>query len=149
MGLETMQLNSQDEFRSWLARDHEVRDELESMVGAPLDAEAPSLDTVEGFLLGRFRTPVSALAPDQRGVVDAASRHIGLVMVRTIDEAGWAIDLDNEDNANYRLPIILMADGAQACPLTLATAALDRRTGTFLRTVVEGYQADYNVETPA
>jgi hypothetical protein len=31
--------------------------------------------------------------------------------------------------------------------VTLATAALDRRTGDYLRTVVENYEEDYNTTT--
>jgi hypothetical protein len=55
----------------------------------------------------------------------------------------WDIELDNEDRVFYRLPVIRFADGAEACPLALVTASLDRRTGQYLRTVVENYQEDY------
>lgn len=144
MGLEVMRLHSYDEFQTWLARDLEVRDELEAMIGVLLGIDVMSLDPLEAFLLGRYRTADDALALDQRGVLDAAARHIGLVMILNVDGAEWAIDLDDEDNAYYRLPIIRLSDGAEECPVTLATACLDRRTGEYLRTVVEGYQEVYN-----
>jgi hypothetical protein len=65
-------------------------------------------------------------------------------MLLNVDGALWAIDLENEDNVYYQLPIIKLPDGAEECPLTLATATLDRRTGEYLRTAVENYEEEYN-----
>ena len=144
MSLERMRLHSRQEFQVWLANDLEVREELDAMVGDELGTDLASLDKLEAFLLGRYRNPAAALRLDERGVLDAAARHIGLVMLLNVDGAEWAIDLDDEDNAYYRLPIIRFSDGAEECPLTMATAALDRRTGKYLRKLVENYQEDYN-----
>lgn len=144
--LDVMRLHSYQEFQTWLANDLEVRDELEAMIGVELGLDVRSLDTLEAFLLGRYRTPDDALRLDQRAVLDAAARHIGLIMLLNVDGAEWAIDLDDEDSLYYRLPIIRFADGAVDCPLSLATASLDedRRTGDYLRGVVEYYQERYN-----
>ena len=144
MGLDVMRLHSRDEFQTWLANDLEVRDELAALIGAELGVDTASLDTLEAFLLGRYPGPDAALRLGRRGVLDAAARHIGLVMLLNVDGAEWAIDLDDEDDAYYRLPIILLDDGAEECPLALATAALDRRTGDYLRTVVESYEEEYD-----
>jgi hypothetical protein len=144
MGLEVMRLHSREEFQTWLAKDEEVRDELERMVGEELGPDESSLDTLETFLLERYRGPDEALRLSERGVLDAAARHIGLVMVLGLDGASWDIELENEQSVYYRLPIIKLSDGAEECPLSLATAALDRRTGDYVRTVVEGYEEDYN-----
>jgi hypothetical protein len=143
MGLEIMRLHSREEFQTWLAKDEEVRDELERMVGAEFGIDESSLDSLEAFLLARYRHPDEALQLNERGVLDAAARHIGLVMVLAVEGASWTIDLENENNVYYRLPIIKLPDDAEECPLSLATAALDRRTGDYLRTVVEGYEEDY------
>ena len=143
-GIDVMRLHSYEEFQTWLAHDEEVRDELEEMIGTALGIDEMSLDTLEAFLLERYTSPSDALALAERGVIDAAARHIGLVMIFTIDGAEWAIDLTNEKNIYYRLPIIRFPDGAEECPLSLATAAIDRRTGTYIRTVVESYAEDYN-----
>jgi hypothetical protein len=144
MDLEVMRLHSREEFQTWLAKDEEVRDELERLVGEELGPDEPSLDALEAFLLERYRNPDEALRLNERGVLDAAARHIGLVMLLSVDGASWDIDLENEQNVYYRLPIIKLSDGAEECPLSLATAALDRRVGDYLRTIVEGYEEDYN-----
>ncbi|MGH8081518.1 MAG: hypothetical protein ACREP7_13170 [Lysobacter sp.] len=135
-----LQLHSKEAFQIWLASDVEVRDELNGLIGAELGLDADSLDALEKFLLARYADPDRILALGQRDVLDAAARHVGLVMLFTIDETEWAIDLDDADNVYYRLPIIRMGDGAEECPLTMITAALDRRTGEYLRTVVDSYQ---------
>jgi hypothetical protein len=147
MGLELMRLHSPQEFQSWLANDLEVRDELARMIGEELGIDDESLDVLEAFLLRRYRNPGEALQLSERGVLDAAARHIGLVMLLNIDGAAWAIDFEDEKNIYYRLPIIRLPDEAEECPLTMATAALDRRTGEYLRTVVENYEEEYNSAT--
>src|SRR6266853_3280282 len=98
-----MRLHSREEFQTWLAKDEEVRDELERMVGAEFGIDESSLDSLEAFLLARYRHPDEALQLNERGVLDAAARHIGLVMVLAVDGASWAIDLENENNVYYRL----------------------------------------------
>lgn len=145
--LGVFQLHSNEEFQLWLARNEDRREELEELLGVELGVDEESLDAVESFLLARYRGPGEALRLDERGVIDAAARHIGLVFLLNVDGAKWAINLENEDRAFYRLPVIRFPDGDEACPLALATAALDRRTGEYLRTVVENYEAQYNTAT--
>jgi hypothetical protein len=149
MGLETMRLHSYDEFQTWLAKEVEVRDELEALMGTELGVDEGSLDELEAFVLRRWQTPDEALRLEQRGVLDAAARHVGLLMVLTIDGAQWDIDLDDADSVYYRLPVIRFSDGSTDCPITAVTAALDRRAGDFLRTLVEANQELYNSDDEA
>jgi hypothetical protein len=140
-GLDALRLHSQAEFQTWLARDLEVRDELAELMGADPGIDLASLDAVEAFLLRRYAGPDDILRLDRRGVLDAAARHVGLVMVLGIDGASWEIDLTDPSDAYYRLPVVELPDGSVECPLSLVTAALDRRTGDYLHTVV-GQLAD-------
>jgi hypothetical protein len=146
-GLNVMRLHSRQEFQVWLAKEVEVRAELERLMGAELTLDESSLDALETYLLRRYGDAKAALALNARGVLDAAARHVGLVMVLHVDGAEWAFDLENEDNAYYGLPIIRLPDGAEDCPVSMTTAALDRRTGDYLRSIVEGYEEDYNKGT--
>ena len=140
-GLDGLRLHSQVEFQTWLARDLEVRDELAELMGADPGIGLKSLDAVEAFLLRRYAGPDDVLRLDQRGVLDAAARHVGLVMVLGIDGAAWEIDLTDPSDAYYRLPVVGLADGSVECPLSLVTAALDRRNRNYLHTIV-GQLAD-------
>jgi hypothetical protein len=137
-------LHSRDEFQTWLARDLEVREDLYALMGSEPTPDVASLDEIEQFLLTRYPDPPTAVTLAARAVTDAVARHIGLVMILNIDDAVWEINLDDADRLFYRLPIIRFADDVEACPVALATASLDRRTGQFLRTVIENYQDTYN-----
>jgi hypothetical protein len=143
-GLDAMRLHSRLEFETWLANDLEVRDELAELMGGDPGIGFASLDTLEAFLLRRYQAPEDALRLDQRGVLDAAARHAGLVMILGIDGAAWDINLTDEDDVYYRLPVVQIADGPAECPLSLVTAALDRRTGDYLRTVEQNLADEYN-----
>jgi hypothetical protein len=129
------------EFELWLANEVEVREELEQLMGTTLEFDFDSLDVVESFLLERYPTLEAALKLDARPVLDAAARHVGLVMVLNLEGAHWELQL--EPDAMYLgLPIIRLADGAEECPLSMTTAALDRRSGSYLHGVVEAYADD-------
>lgn len=143
-GLDAMRVHSREAFEAWLAGDLEAREELYELIGADPGVGVDSLDKVEAFLLRRYDGPEAALRLDERGVLDAAARHVGLVMVLGIDDATWDIDLTDADDVYYRLPVVRIADGAVECPLSLGTAALDRRTGDYLRTVVQNLADMYN-----
>lgn len=143
-GLDVMRLHSRQEFQTWLANDLEVRDELAELMGGDPGTGFASLDTLEAFLLRRYQAPEDALRLDQRGVLDAAARHVGLVMILGIDGAAWKINLTDDDDVYYRLPVVQIADGPAECPLSLVTAALDRRTGDYLRTVGQNLAEEYN-----
>jgi hypothetical protein len=144
MGLEMLQMHSQEELQTWLVTEVEVRGELEALMGTELDVDEQSLDTLEAFLLRRYRTPDEAMTLPERGVLDAAARHVGLLLILTIEGAHWDLILDQPDHVYYRLPVVRFPDGATECPLTAVTAALDRRTGNYLRSLVEGYQDLYS-----
>ncbi|MCW3819196.1 hypothetical protein ONA91_32620 [Micromonospora sp. DR5-3] len=144
MSLAAMRMHSREEFQTWLAQDLDVREELYGVLDTELDVDVPSLEQLEAFLLRRYPGPDAILALDQRGIADAAARHVGRVLVLNVDDAVWDIDLDNEKNVCYRLPVVRMSDGLEACPLTMVTASLDRRTGHFLRDTAEALQDAYN-----
>jgi hypothetical protein len=137
-GFAALRLHSDAEFQAWLARDLEAREELYELIGHEPGIGPQSLDDLEAFLLRRYPGPDDALRLDQRAVTDAAARHTGLVLVLGIAGAAWDIDLTDTDDAYYRLPVVRLPDGSAECPLSLVTAALDRRTGDYLSGVA-GY----------
>jgi hypothetical protein len=112
--LDRMHMHTREELETWIATLEDAREELEQLVGVELGLEPEALDVLEAFLLKRYPSIAAALTLDQRGVIDAASRHVGLVL----------------------------PDGSQECPLMLATAALDRRTGAYMREVVTNIVED-------
>lgn len=143
-----MRINTYEEFQLWLAKEVEVREEFRSVLPSDmqdqLDLEPESLAVLETFLLDRYSSIDAAMRINERPVVDAAARHVGLVMILNIDGAEWAIDLENADSVYFKLPIIRFVDEDEECPLSMVTTSLDRRTGTFLRDLVVGYVGQYH-----
>jgi hypothetical protein len=142
MSLDRMRLPDRDAFERWLARDVEVRDELIDLMGGDPGLGVDSLDPLERFLLDRFDSPEDALRLDQRPVLDAAARQVGLVLILAADGAGWDIDLTDPDDVYHRLPVVTRPGGAVVCPLALVSTSLDRRTGHFLSTIVSRHTGE-------
>jgi hypothetical protein len=136
-------LFSYEEFQSWFVRDYDRREELYELMGGDPGIGLESLDDLEQFLLGRFDSVEEALELDGRGVTDAAGRHVGLVVMLATEGVQWGVELDERDSVYFRLPVLKFPDGYEECPITMVTAALDRRSGSYLRPLAEGYAADY------
>jgi hypothetical protein len=146
-GLGGFLLHSNDELQTWVARIEDVCEELdELMIEAgekPLTVDLASLDRVERFLLERYPTLDAALTLHERGVVDAASRHVGRFIQVATNGSKWALNLDDPDEVHYRLPVVQFNDGTNESPLTMITTSLSRRTGTFMRGLAKVIIEDY------
>jgi hypothetical protein len=147
MGIDIFRLHSYKEFQFWMAHNEDMREELEELIGVQLNVDEDSLDQLEYFLLKRYRAPEEALEPGERRIFDAASRYIGLVFILNVDGAKWAINLKDEDQAYFRLPVIKFGDSDEECPLSTVFAALDRREGDYMRSVLKYYEEKYNTTT--
>lgn len=137
---QAFEFTTREDFQVWLASDVEARDDLYAMMPGDPGRDMASLDALEAFLLARYDDPEQALKAAEQEVLDGAARHIGLVMVLALGEASWSIDLEDADHVYYRLPVVRLESGVRECPLSLATAALDRRQPGWLRGVVQGYE---------
>ena len=144
--LAPFKLFTYEEFQSWFLRDFDAREELYQLLGEDPGIGLGSLDRLEEFLLDRFATVEEALALGARAITSAAARHVGTVIVLATDGAKWTARLDDPDSVYYQLPILAFPDGYEECPLTMVTTAVDRRTGTFMRDLSEGYVEEYGGE---
>ncbi|WP_152980546.1 hypothetical protein [Stenotrophomonas ginsengisoli] len=106
-------------------------------IGCELDYSSSSLSILEAWLLRRYASLAEALVATESRVVDGAARYVGEVLRNNLGASKWFIDFSDEKNAFYGLPQLKDLPGqvVQACPLTLVTTAIDRRTGSFLQKV--------------
>jgi hypothetical protein len=133
---------TRDDFDHWVADMDDslerFRDALPEDVSRELDGSIGSLDALEAWILQRYPDTEAMLADDQAEPVDGAARYIGEVFRRELGSQYWDIDLDNRDAAFFNLPVLTSGPGSTpVAPAALATAAAQRRTGSFLRTVLE------------
>ena len=116
----------------------EFLDELPDDVRRQLDSSPTSLDVLEGWLLQTFPSVQALIADDARLLLDGAARYVGQTFIRHLG-GHWDIDLDNPQDEHFMVPFLNDFAGQYSAlsPITLVTAATDRRSGTYLRTVLE------------
>lgn len=130
-----------EDFEYWLAS---MDDFLEDFVSefpedqkCLLDFSPESLDVVEKWILSYYEDTKAALVKPESQRVNNAACYVGEVFRKT-HGGKWTIRLDDPKFAFYALPV-LSAGKKTECPLSLVTASADRRTGTYLRMVLENY----------
>ena len=100
-----------------------------------LDYSPSSLDVVEKWILKTYPDTDDMLVPSESERVNGVACYVGETFRKTLG-GKWDIRLDDPKFAYYSMPILTGAYDAE-CPLCLVTASADRRTGDFLRTVLE------------
>ncbi len=130
---------NRDEFEYWLAS---MDDFLEQFIAQfpeedqlRLDYSPSSLDIVEAWILNSYPNTNAMLSLSESQAVNRAACYVGETFRKKM-EGKWDIRLDDPIYAYYSMPIIIWEKDPE-CPLTLVTAAADRRTGSYLRTVLE------------
>lgn len=106
---------------------------------ASLDFSPQSLDVVEASLLAWYPDTESMLLPSAGPTVNLLACYVGETFRKSLG-GDWDICLDDPEYAFYGLPIIRGTRDTE-CPLTLVTASADRRTGTYMRDVLENSRA--------
>lgn len=130
---------TRDDFEYWLFAMSDRLDDLFAQlpkeVSRSLDYTVVSLNTLEAWILEHYPSMAALLALEEKETLDALGSYIGETLRK---QAGgkWDIDLTNPKNAYYLKPVIVQAGIFTECPLTLATACTDRRTGHYISGVV-------------
>lgn len=134
-----------DQFNLWMAdMDDALRRFREAMPAETrqkLDYSPDSLDAVESWILATYPSPDAMLEPDQAQALDGAARYIGETFQRNVGGV-WDIIVDKPGHVFFKMPVLTGIGGPTSsdCPHSLATAAADRRTGTYLSDILNYYQ---------
>ena len=131
------------QFQHWLV---DMDDALERFladvpdtIATKLDYTSTSLDVLESWLLGSYESVEAMLEPDQSARIDGAARYVGETFRRELG-GQWALRLGDPSKVFYGLPELTgFRMRTPLCPLTLVTASADRRTGNYLRSVLDAY----------
>jgi hypothetical protein len=129
--------SSQKNFEAWLdCMDDalcEFADSFPPDVRRQLDQSIESIDLLEQWLMQRYDTNKDAIRDVESTALDRVARYAG-EPIRRHTGSQWTVDLEDGNNAFFGLPILTggKLGGGQICPLALATASLDRRTGHFI-----------------
>jgi len=136
-----------EDFEYWLA---DMDDAIERFLGGVasrvserLDLSPASLDVLEAWIVERYASTEAMLAPSESRIVDGLARYIGETFRKAIG-GRWEIRFDDSKYVFYGKPQLtdFWDKPTPVCPLSLATAAADRRTGEFLSGVLASYLRD-------
>lgn len=135
------QIASRDDFEQWLFA---MDDALESFLSSfpiqdrkLMDYSPDSLCTLENWLLQKYSSTTAMLEANEAKTVDGVARYVGETFRRKLGGI-WDIGLSDPKYVYFGLPV-LRGEGKKTtpiCPHTLATASVDRRSGTFMKTVL-------------
>ena len=132
-------LTTRDDFEYWL---FSMNDFLEQFIAqfpeedqSSLDYSPSSLDVVEAWILKTYLDTDAMLSSSESQAVNQAACYVGETFRKALG-GKWDIQLDDPTYAYHSMPII-SGTNISECPLTLVTAVADRRTGNYLRTVLE------------
>ena len=134
-----------DQFQHWLMdMDDAIARFLATMPDADtqkLDFSADSLKAIEALALRAYAGIDELKKPSEAVAVDAMARYVGETFRRHLG-GKWFIDFADQKNAFYGLPQLkdMRGQTAQICPMTLVSAATDRRKGDFIHTVFQNLE---------
>jgi hypothetical protein len=137
--------NREEQFQSWLFYMDDALDQfkarLPDTVRSALDFTAASLNALEGWLIDRYNTIAELRAPSEGEILDGAARYVGETMRKTLG-GRWQIRFDDPKDAYYGLPELSQfgLPVPPICPHRLVTASIDRRSGTYLSTMLQNAQ---------
>jgi hypothetical protein len=114
----------------------EFKEQLPSDVADALDWSPESLNVLEEWILQNYSGPQEILSADTT-IVDGAGRYVGETFRRALRDHYWDIDLDDNKNVFFGLPVLTTKEKATpVSPLSLVTASADRRRGEYLSTIL-------------
>ncbi|KQS91400.1 hypothetical protein [Chryseobacterium sp. Leaf394] len=107
-----------------------------------LNYSIKSLDELEGWILKTYKSE-DQLIKDPT-IFDLLTIYIGETFRKYIG-GKWFMDIDNEKNAFYMMPVLTSPDfkGVKyKSPMTFATASIDRKKGNYISTVLKNNMED-------
>lgn len=140
-------------FEYWLAdMDDALERFLETMpenTRDELDLTRASLDILEAWVLKRYGDTRSLLGESEKEVLDGLARYVGETFRKELG-GRWEIRVDDPKYVHFGLPQLsgFAARSTPISPHSLVTASADRRSGHYLRQVLENSERQIRGERP-
>jgi hypothetical protein len=135
-----------DQFQAWLTHMDDAiaafMQTLPAELQEQLNHSVASLDALEAWLLARYPSIEHSRPQSESLALDGAARYAGEIF-RVVTGSKWDIQLDDPKVLFFGVPVLKggKLGSIPACPLTMVTASLDRRTGKYLSGIVRNFAA--------
>ena len=131
---------TRDDFEYWL---FEMDDKLALLmthlpeeVSEKLDYSVGSLSVLEKWLLTSYRSVGDVMKESEKKTLDQLSCYVGETIRKNLGGI-WNIDQKDKKNAYFRIPVVQRKGIWTECPVTMVTAATDRRKGDYMEGIVK------------
>lgn len=134
-------VDESSKFQAWLEHMDEALDAFRQILprdqADQMDYSLKSVDALEAWLLSRYPNFSDAMSQEEATVTGGAARYVGEVLRRHTD-SDWGIELADRSRVFFGLPVLSggRLGPTRECPLSLVTASLDRRTGSYMSRVI-------------
>lgn len=138
---------TRDEFDTWVFQMDDVLDEflagLPAAVSTQLDYSLDSLDVLEKWILENYPSVKDLEKEDAVLPSDSFARYIGETVQKNLG-GYWDIDLENDKNPYYNLPVIVeyKENASPICPHKLVAEAAALKKGTYMKSVLKTIQSE-------
>ncbi|QDT23043.1 hypothetical protein [Gimesia chilikensis] len=127
-------MSERQQFQDWLDYLPDFLQEFQSFMNESdqeYDYSPESLDALEEWILSHYQDTDDLLKKSESQILNLLACYIGETIIK-IKGGQWELDED-PDSVYYGRPVIVLPPyGDTVCPITLATASADSRTGNFL-----------------
>lgn len=141
------------DFEAWITFIPDEVIELKKMlpkeVAEMLDYSEKSLDLIEKYLLQNHSSE-NFIVEENKILIDRLARYVGSTFRRSLPNGYWDIELDDEKDAFFTLPVIKVTDSKLApfSPHSLITTLLARKRGDFLSTILKNSKKMLEKQNP-
>lgn len=126
------QQSKQDDFEVWLIEMDAALERflptVEKKMNAKLDYSIDSLKILENWIKSNYQT-IDEIKKETAHL-DGCARYVGEVIRKQLN-GKWTIDLEDDKNVFYRLPVV-EGRGYHDCPLRLITTSIVRAKDDFI-----------------
>jgi hypothetical protein len=133
-----------DDFQWWITlipdRIEELKQSLPKNISDQLDRSIDSLDILEKYLLSNY-TAEKIHEHENASVYDGLARYIGSTLNRNIENAEWYIELEDQDDVYYNVPVLVFKDFEEPplSPFAAISMIFYENTGEYLSFVAKRF----------
>ena len=103
-----------------------LKGDLPVDIANTLGFSVESLTRLERWLLAEYSSVQSLMTDSEKNILDQLSRYVEEIFQKHLGGC-WNIDIVNNKNAYYGIPVIERQGTWTECPVSLVTGAVDRR----------------------
>lgn len=134
-----------DQFHWWITcipdKIIELKRKVPVEISVQMNYSIESLDILEGYTLNNYSLDE---LKNEKQFWDSLASYVGVVYEKNVKGSRWSIEIENEKDIFFNMPILKVENKFNFQPHSYVTAMLDRKKGNFLSTIVKKHMEGSN-----